>query len=400
MLSDKRFVMCSNCLSSSSRAACFMLQDDVFASAGEATECAAAPIAASESNKRPLKHAMTDLDREYAIMTELTPLQRTMCERLHTVHQGDFDKIALTLGAPRKLVFDYITSKGMNLDAFEHILPDTQGEAKKRRADKSMKRYNASWLKKVESAEIHPFFVPCNHTGPCSEENCSCVRNSFFCTKHCVWGEKSRNFFRGCNCKGGTCRTKGCPCYASNRECDPDWCTKCGTCTDLPGRPATTQRCRNDCVSMRRNRQVLVAKSTVEAAGWGLYTKRALKRGDFIHEYVGEVILQEEAERRGVIYDKVNRSYLFNLSSDLCVDGSRKGNKMRFMNHSDKPNCEVRMIFVNGDIRIAFFASCDIDAQTEVSLLSVVVFSNDVAFPSTHIHVNLSFSSSLITVTV
>ena len=90
---------------------------------------------------------------------------------------------------------------------------------------------------------------------------------------------------------------------------------------------------------MRRNRQVIGGQVHFEAAGWGLYTKHALKKGDYIHEYLGELISQEEAERRGVIYDKMNMSYLFNLSSDLCVDASRKGNKMRFMNHSSKPNC-------------------------------------------------------------
>lgn len=92
-----------------------------------------------------------------------------------------------------------------------------------------------------------------------------------------------------------------------------------------------------------------------------------------MHEYVGEVISQEEAERRGMIYDKMNMSYLFNLSSDLVVDASRKGNKMRFVNHSDKPNCEIKMTWVNGDIRIGLFASCDIDAQTEVSVLWAVI---------------------------
>lgn len=68
-----------------------------------------------------------------------------------------------------------------------------------------------------------------------------------------------------------------------------------------------------------------------------------------------------------MIYDKINRSYLFNLSSDLVVDASRKGNKTRFANHSDKPNCEIKMTWVNGDIRIGLFALCDIDPQTEVS---------------------------------
>lgn len=333
-----------------------------------------ASTAGNGSKKRPLAEALAQLDERHASMKELTAAQKVICERTFVMHQGDCDKIAVTLGAPRKLVADYVASEGMNLDIYKHIRPDTELEAKKRKAygKKSMKGYNASWLKRVEDAEIHPFFVPCDHKGPCSEENCSCVKNRFFCTKHCVWGEKSRNYFRGCSCKGGKCCTKSCACYAAKRECDPDLCVACGACTDPAGKPASNQRCRNDNIGMRRHGQLLLAKSGIEDAGWGLFTKHALKKGEFVHEYVGEVISQEEAERRGMIYDKMNRSYLFNLSSDLVVDASRKGNKTRFANHSDKPNCEIKMTWVNGDIHIGLFACCDIEPQTEVRLLLCV----------------------------
>ena len=79
------------------------------------------------------------------------------------------------------------------------------------------------------------------------------------------------------------------------------------------------------------------------------------------------MISHEEAERRGQIYDKVNRSYLFNLSGDLVVDATRKGNKTRFINHSSKPNVIPKIMIVNGDNRIGMFASEDIEPQSEVS---------------------------------
>jgi [histone H3]-lysine27 N-trimethyltransferase EZH2 len=122
-------------------------------------------------------------------------------------------------------------------------------------------------------------------------------------------------------------------------------------------------------VSMRRHAHLLMAESSIDGAGWGLYNKQALKKGDYIHEYVGEVISQEEAERRGRIYDKVNRSYLFNLTADFVVDASRKGNKTRFINHSAKPNCSTRLMLVNGTMRIGLFAKEDIEAQSEVRFL-------------------------------
>jgi len=300
----------------------------------------------------------------------LTPLQESICERIFMMFQGNIGKMAQAMGANRDAAERFVREKDMKLKD-PILLEDGMTTTKKRRTRDgtseytSMKNYNVAWLKNVQDAEIHPAFIPCDHEGPCNEETCSCVQNAFFCTKHCIWGERSRNFFRGCACKG-VCNSKSCACFAAKRECDPDLCRTCGACTDPPQQRVTTQRCTNDNLSMRRHAHLLVAESSIPDAGWGLFTKHALKKGDFVHEYVGEVISQEEAERRGRIYDKVNRSFLFNLSSDYVVDASRKGNKTKYANHSSKPNCFTKMVMVNGDSRIGLFAKCDIEAQSEL----------------------------------
>lgn len=106
----------------------------------------------------------------------------------------------------------------------------------------------------------------------------------------------------------------------------------------------------------RRYHRTLVGPSTIHEAGYGLFAGETIERGELIQEYVGEVVGQMEAERRGSICDIINRSYLFDLTDDWVVDAMRVGNKMRFANHSKTPNCMARKLVVAGTHRIGIFA--------------------------------------------
>lgn len=110
---------------------------------------------------------------------------------------------------------------------------------------------------------------------------------------------------------------------------------------------------------------LLVGPSRV--AGWGAFAPHAIEKNEFLIEYRGELVSHAEADRRGQVYDRRASSYLFDLDDKWVVDALRKGNRSRFLNHSEMPNAVTRIVSVRGDHHIAMFAKRAIRPGEEVT---------------------------------
>ncbi|XP_027723079.1 histone-lysine N-methyltransferase, H3 lysine-36 and H4 lysine-20 specific isoform X3 [Vombatus ursinus] len=161
-----------------------------------------------------------------------------------------------------------------------------------------------------------------------------------------------------CNCKASDENPCGIDSECINRmllyECHPTVCPAGG-------------RCQNQCFSKRQYPEVEIFRTLQR--GWGLRTKTDIKKGEFVNEYVGELIDEEECRAR-IRYAQehdITNFYMLTLDKDRIIDAGPKGNYARFMNHCCQPNCETQKWSVNGDTRVGLFALSDIKAGTELT---------------------------------
>lgn len=205
----------------------------------------------------------------------------------------------------------------------------------------------------------------------------------------------------GCECTACNCRAKACcgmqaglyaytlnkrlrvapgtPIYECNKAC------KCSS------------ECSNRVVQGGRSVKLCIYR-THNGCGWGVRTEQKIRQGQFICQYVGEVITFEEAEKRGREYDANGLTYLFDLDfnsveNPYTVDAAHLGNVSHFINHSCDPNLGVWAVWADcldpNLPMLALFATKDIEAGQEICF-DYLQKASDVEEPSSSSNVSTS----------
>ncbi|KAL5121403.1 histone methyltransferase set2 [Pleosporales sp. CAS-2024a] len=140
---------------------------------------------------------------------------------------------------------------------------------------------------------------------------------------------------------------------ATKMECVADGCS-CGT------------KCQNQRFIRKQYADVTVIKT--EKKGFGLRANRDMYPGEFVFEYIGEVIDERTFRRRMLQYDQegIKHFYFMSLTKGEFVDATKKGNLGRFCNHSCNPNCFVDKWVVGDKLRMGIFVERKVKAGEEL----------------------------------
>jgi SET domain-containing protein len=100
-----------------------------------------------------------------------------------------------------------------------------------------------------------------------------------------------------------------------------------------------------------------VEKKVTQGSGNGLFAMEDLKKGDFVIEYVGKIVYEEQDNIYGMRIADMN----------LWIDPTSTECPTKYMNHSCEPNCYLEQWAIDGLPRMCLFASEDIKSGEELT---------------------------------
>ncbi|EDO18530.1 hypothetical protein Kpol_2001p35 [Vanderwaltozyma polyspora DSM 70294] len=132
----------------------------------------------------------------------------------------------------------------------------------------------------------------------------------------------------------------------------------CDTCGD---------NCQNQRFQKKEYADISVFKTKMK--GYGVRANKDIEANDFIYEYKGEVIEEDEFRERLIDYDErgFKHFYFMMLQNAEFIDATIKGSLARFCNHSCNPNAYVNKWVVAGKLKMGIFAKRDIYKGEEIT---------------------------------
>ena len=155
------------------------------------------------------------------------------------------------------------------------------------------------------------------------------------------------------------------PAKAKQIVSNSKWGKNLVTTPDCTGNLNTLVECEKDCKGGMNcpNKRIQtglwkkVETKETQGSGNGLFAMEDVKKGDYIIEYVGRIVYEEQDNVYGMRISDM----------DLWIDPTSTGCPAKYMNHSCEPNCNLEQWAVDGLPRMCFFAIEDIKSGEELT---------------------------------
>ena len=160
---------------------------------------------------------------------------------------------------------------------------------------------------------------------------------------------------------GGQDEPVACECMAKGKCCDDETCFNFSTqieCVDC-----ANPKCRNQRLQ-RKEWAKLEVRETPLKHGYGLFAGEDFIEGQFILQFLGEVINKKTMQARSC--NGAKQLYLQNIGPNVYFDATTKGSIARFTNHCCEPNVKHERWIVDGRLCIGVFALRDITKGEEL----------------------------------